>query len=227
MNKLFIIPVFFLIVLAAAAKETSIPIITAVLFICSVKNDNKKLFFTLIAFTLLCICVWCLILKINNGYWLPTTWKFNLNIAALNWFKNNNSITSDTLWYKLTTQRSKFFHFYMPFILYPVLLFSIIYYIDIFKKEKPWQNFFLVVPILSLIIITVLHANEFRQILPAYPFLIISSAYGLEKFRLKINNNFQPIAGFVIIVFIILATGIYAFSKILPSLFGNAGDIFI
>ena len=226
-NKFFLIPAFLFTALAIAVKETSVPIITGALLIGSYKNKNKRLLLTLIVFAFLCIGVWCLILKINNGCWLPAAWKFNLNIANLNWFKNNNTNASTALWYKLTTQRSKFFHFYTPFTLYPILLFSLFYYIDIFKKEKVCQNFIMIVPLITLIIITLLQAKEFRQIMPAYPFLIIASACGLEKLRKKINVNFQPIAGFVIILFIIIAVGIYAFSKIAPSLFGNAGDIFI
>ena len=85
----------------------------------------------------------------------------------------------------------------------------------------------MLVPLVTLVIITLLQAKEFRQILPAYPFLIIASAYGLEKLRKKININFQPVAGYAIILLIIFAVGFYAFNKISPSLFGNAGDIFI
>jgi len=201
-----------LILAAVYTKESAAVICSASFFIIAIKNKKAKKFLFLSAFSFACFIPWLIILFLKNGSHLSVVYHH----APLRAY-----------WYTGAFSRNYFFHFYFPFYLYPVLLFSIVYYFSAFTQKDFRRNFLVVVPIATLIIITILQQKECRQILPAYPFLYVSAALGLEKFREKINARFQPAAGFVIILLIILMSAYHAFMKISPSLFGNAGGIFL
>ena len=73
---------------------------------------------------------------------------------------------------------------------------------------------------------TLMKAWEFRQILPAYPFLATAAAFGLEKWRQRIDKKFQPVAGVVAVLTAIALSAAWGLYLSYPSTVGGAGDIF-
>jgi len=212
-NKIIFLSLAFIMAAAAVyTKESAALIIAGSTSIVACKNKNKIIFLTLACFAIFCVFPWSLALYKANGQWLPKAYWQSLSTAQ---------------WYRVTSRRDFFFHLYEPFKLYPIMMFSAVYFISLFQKKMWWQNIFFSVPAVTLILMTLLRANEFRQILPAYPFLAVAAACGLEKLRGKINQKFMPVAGVVIVLLLIIVSAVFAFQKSSPSIFGNAGDIFI
>jgi len=209
---LFLLIAFTTAVIAVYTKESAVLIIFAASAVMAYKNKGKKVYLALAVLAIISIIPWMIALHSANGQWIPKAYWQSLATAQ---------------WYKITSQREFFFYFYKPFMLYPVLILAIVYFINIFQKKMWWQNIFFTLPAVTLIIMTLLRVSEFRQILAALPFLAIASACGLEILRKKIDQKFQPVAGIVIVLFIIIFSAVFAFQQCSLSLFGNAGDIFI
>jgi len=219
-QKLNIIFAMIIMLTSIYIKESAAIIFFAAFFIIAIKNKYSCKLFILSFASIIFILSWVFILFINNGHYLSRTYSHIFSTVLV-------SQPLQTNWYNAISSRSYFYHYIFPFRLYPVLFFSFLYCYHAIKEKKIWQNYLLIVPLITIIIISAARLSEARQILPAYPFLFIATALGLEKFRKAMNSHFQLAAGFVIILSIIIFSAYLAYIKIYPSLFCNAGDIFI
>jgi hypothetical protein len=70
-------------------------------------------------------------------------------------------------------------------------------------------------------------AFEHRYFLPAYPFMAVAAAWSLEQLRRRVNLRFQTVAGIALVVAVILLSTMWGLVHAMPSIIGNAGDIFL
>jgi hypothetical protein len=154
---------------------------------------------------------WLLILHHCNGRWLPVPPTPQLPATA----------------YRLmTAERTLWRHAWEIPYLAPWLLIGSAWLLHRPRRLRGRMTMGTAV-VVAVLALAPFKAFEHRYFLPAYPFIAVAAAWGLEQLRARVNRQFQPVAGIALVVAIITATTAWGLAHAMPSIMGNAGDIFL